>query len=397
MTHGKQPYECPRCASRFSSITNRNVHLENHILRCELCKIPMKNREVLSYHVNDVHRINKEEYASMPGDPCFKYPDVVISGECDSSDSMAESSSSDDESDSSSIREVNADIDSVYNAKHENKFICFICLQLCPSRELLEYHMNAHDWYPCLYCPKFFICIRDLEMHKVENHYLQCTLCEAAFELESDLNLHMPKCRLYSNIKSKLNEVVQAVLENKESDIQEELCRKLKKVEKDLGGDFKICFAFQKSSNCVENVCEDTVTESYIHYHFPHDLVFDVNLSNSGRNHDEDLFNLSDALLQSREDILENLRSYEGMCIRFSSEISIIKIINFVETSKYLKFPLEPHLLEQLIFFKGIIEDASKLPVNKEMPEELKNYLQHVHCYLSRISRAHMTDAYDEL
>ncbi|GFY58001.1 zinc finger protein 569 [Trichonephila inaurata madagascariensis] len=386
MTHGQPPYECPRCVSKFSRLADRSTHLENHVLRCEFCKIPMKSKEVLLYHINEEHRIKKLEYAPVPGDPRLEYPDTVISGKCDSSDSMAESSSSDDESDSSSIGEANANIDSVYDAKHENQFICFICLQLCPTSKLLKYHMKAHDWCPCPYCPKFFICLQDLAMHKRENHYLQCTLSE----VKSDLNLHLPKCMLYSNIKSKLNEIVQAVLENKESDFQEELCRKLKEVEKDLGGDCKICFAIKKSLNCVENVCKDTITESCIHYHFPHDLVFDVNLSNSGRSHDTDLFNLSDTLLQSREKIIENWRSYKDICVRFSSDISILKIINFVEALKHLKYPLEPHLLQQLIFFKGIIEDACKLPVNAEMPEVVKDYLQHVHNYLTRISRRHL-------
>ncbi|GFU30222.1 hypothetical protein TNCV_4447161 [Trichonephila clavipes] len=355
MTHGQQPHECSRCVSKFSRLADLSTHLKNHILRCVFCKIPMKSNEILLYHINEEHRINKLECAPVPGDPHLEYPDIVISGKCDSSDSMAESSS-DDESDSSSIGEANANIDSVYNAKHENKFICFICLQLCPTSKLLKYHMKAHNFSPCPYCPKFFICVRDLEMHKRENHYLQCTLCEAAFEFKSDLNLHMQKCMLYSNIKSKLNEIVQAVLENKESDFQEEVCMKLKEVETDLGGDCKIYFAFKKSSNCVENVCKDTIAESYIHYHFPHDLVFDVNLSNSGSSHDKDLFKLSDTLLQSREKLIKNWRSYKRTCIKFSSYIPILKIITFVEESKHLKYPLEPHLLEKLISFKEIIE-----------------------------------------
>ncbi|GFY73503.1 hypothetical protein TNIN_95111 [Trichonephila inaurata madagascariensis] len=249
--------------------------------------------------------------------------------------------------------------------------------------------MKAHNWCPCPYCPKFFVNLQDLEMHKQETHYDQCTLYEATFQPESDLNLHLPKCRLYSNIKSKLSKVVEAFLENKKFERHEELCRKLKEVKKDLGGNCKINFAFKKSTHCLENFCEDRVEESFIHYHFPHDLVFDVNLSNSITDHEEDLFNLSDMLLQSKNNVMKNLPSYSGFCVRFLTEITILKIVTFVEEAKKLKFPLELHVLEQLMLFKGIIEDACKLPISEEMPEDIKDYLTHVNCYLSHISRKH--------
>ncbi|GFY37046.1 zinc finger protein 569 [Trichonephila inaurata madagascariensis] len=413
-THGEPPYKCFDCVSRFSRLVDRNTHVQNHILRCELCRIPMKFRDDLLYHINEEHLTNKRDPAPVLVGPLFEYPDMVSIGECRSNDSMAETSSSDDESDtaesssldeksdiaessssvdksdSSLIREASADIDYIYKTKHDDKFICFICLQLCPSSKLLKYHMKAHNWCPCPYCPKFFVYLQDLEMHKKENHYDQCTLCEATFQPESDLNLLMPKCRLYSDIKLKLNKVVQAFLGNKKSDRHEELCRKLKKVEKDLGGDCKINFAFKMSTNCLENFCEDRDGESFIHYHFPHDLVLDVNLSNSVRDHEEDLFNLSDALLQSKNNVMKNLPSYSGFCVRFLTEIPIFKIITFVEEAKKLKFPLELHVVEQLMFFKEIIEDACKLPISEEMPEDIKDYLTHVNCYLSRISRKHL-------
>ncbi|GFQ66188.1 hypothetical protein TNCT_202101 [Trichonephila clavata] len=257
-THGEPPYECPNCSSRFSNLVDRTVHLKNHVLRCQLCKIPMKDKKILLYHINEVHRINKEECAPVIGDPHLKYPDVVIRGECDPNDSMAESSSSecslsDDESDSSSIGEPDTHVDSVYEAKHEDKFICFICLQLCPTSELLKHHMKAHNWCPCPHCHEFFTCYQDLEMHKRENHS-QCFICEAVLERETDLNLDMARCRSCSIITSKLKEVVEAVLEkdkDEEADIEQELCRKLSNVKDDFG---KIRFTIEKSSNCGENV-----------------------------------------------------------------------------------------------------------------------------------------------
>ncbi|GFX67734.1 hypothetical protein TNCV_4733262 [Trichonephila clavipes] len=382
-THGKPPYKCSKCACIFSRPIDRQTHMQNHILRCELCKIPMKSRDDLFYHINEKHRTNKMDHVPVLT-PLLEYPDNVYIGKCDSSDSMAESSSSDGESDISSNREANADINSVYNAKHRGRFICFICLQLCPNSELLKYHMKAHNWFPCPSCAQFFDCLHDLEMHKKENHYQQCTLCKATYQSERDL--HMPECRVYCNIKLKLTQVFQSVLESKSSD-RYEMWRKLKVVEKDLEGDCEINFVFIKSTNCLENVCKDRIAESFIHYHFPHDLVFDVNFSNSVRNPVKDLFNLSDTLLQAKD--MENFQSYESL-LRFSTEISVSEIMTFLEEAKNLQFPLEPHVVEQIICFNGIIEDAFKSPVSEEMPEDLKDYLTHVNYYLSHISRKHI-------
>ncbi|GFT53923.1 hypothetical protein TNCV_3368451 [Trichonephila clavipes] len=360
----------------------------------------MKSQDDLRYHFEKVHQTNNMDRVPVLT-PLLEYPDNAYIGKCDSSDSMAESSSSDDESDIEELaspgdesdislnQEANADINSVYNAKHGGKFICFICLQLCASSELLKYHMNAHNWCPCPYCPKFFDCLKDLEMHKKENHYQQCTLCKATYQSEKDL--HMPKCRLYCSIKLKLSQVFQAVLKSKKSDLHEELCRKLKEVEKDLEGDYKINFAFIKSTHCLENVCKDRIAESFIHYHFSYDLVFDVNFSNSVSNPVKDLFKLSDTLMQYNNKIMKNLPSYSGICLSFSTEISVVKIATFLEKVKNLEFPFEPHVVEQLIFFKKIIEDACKSPMNEEMPEDLRDSLTHVNYYLSRISQKHIT------
>ncbi|GFY80171.1 zinc finger protein 569 [Trichonephila inaurata madagascariensis] len=254
-THGKRPYKCPRCNTAFSYAPNLVTHLKNHITRCEVCKVPMKDRWALLYHIDEVHRTKKKELCpELVPRNLLKYPDAVLRADCDSSDSMAESSSSDEDSDSSSCwEENNANIDSVYNVKHEMGFICFICLQLCPSSELLKYHMKAHTWFPCPHCPKFFVHNQDLNIHKMESHSHPCTQCNTVFECENDLNLHKQKCSLNFNLTSVIKDVVQVALENKKCNIEEELDRKLKEMEKDMGGSYKISIVFEKSSNNEED------------------------------------------------------------------------------------------------------------------------------------------------
>ncbi|GFT23865.1 hypothetical protein TNCV_3207291 [Trichonephila clavipes] len=93
--HGEPPYRCSECPSIFSRLYDRNTHIQKHILRCELCKIPMKSQDELFYHNEKVHQTNNMDHVPVLT-PLLEYPDNAYIGKCDSSDSMAESSSSDD-------------------------------------------------------------------------------------------------------------------------------------------------------------------------------------------------------------------------------------------------------------------------------------------------------------
>ncbi|GFU10460.1 hypothetical protein TNCV_2614211, partial [Trichonephila clavipes] len=482
------PYECSRCGARFSRLIDRNTHTQNHNLRCELCKIQMKSRDDLLYHVNEKHQTNEMDHVPVVMDPLLEYPNIAITGVYDNSDSMEvleypniaitgvydnsdsmevleypniaitgvydnsdsmevleypniaitgvydnsdsmaesssvdsksdgmlkssslsnesdsmlesssgdnesddmlESSSSDEKSytikessssdvksdtikksssliansDSSSIQEAIADINSVYNVKNEDKFICFICFKSCPTSQFLKCHMKAHKWFPCPYCPKFFICLHGLEKHKNENHYNQGDQGKLD-QSEKNLSLHVRT--LYSIIRSKLIDLFQPLLGNQEPYIYEKLCRKLKEVEKYLGGDSKINFSILKSPHCMREFCSDMVGEKFIHYHFihyefPHELVFDVHLSNSGSNPDQDLFELSDTIWQLKNK-MEKLPSYSDMGIGFLGNIPMF--ITFVEKLKNLEPPFEFLVRETLKCFKVMIENACELPAD---------------------------------
>ncbi|GFY73501.1 hypothetical protein TNIN_95091 [Trichonephila inaurata madagascariensis] len=120
-TH-RPPYKCSKCNSRFSRAVDRNIHTENHILRCGFCNIPMKFPHDLFYHINEDHRTNKKGGpAPVLVGPRFEYPDIATIGDCDSSDSMAETSSSDDESDTAESSSLDEKSDIAESSSSDEK------------------------------------------------------------------------------------------------------------------------------------------------------------------------------------------------------------------------------------------------------------------------------------
>ncbi|GFS65589.1 hypothetical protein TNCV_2030821 [Trichonephila clavipes] len=77
--HGEPPYRCSECPSIFSRLYDRNTHMQKHILRCELCKIPMKSQDDLRYHFEKVHRTNNMDHVPVLT-PLLEYPDNAYIG-----------------------------------------------------------------------------------------------------------------------------------------------------------------------------------------------------------------------------------------------------------------------------------------------------------------------------
>ncbi|GFU27241.1 hypothetical protein NPIL_513841, partial [Nephila pilipes] len=340
-THKGKPYKCTMCDSTFSSVGDRVRHINNHVIRCGLCYIPLKNEGALCEHIKAVHQTEKGE-TSVEEQP-LKDLDVVVNAECDSSDSMAESSSSEGESYCPS----NDDIVPVYNARHKDKFICFICLQLCSSPETLKYHMEAHMWFPCRYCTKFFSSKRDLDEH-MEDHPYGCTRCNVAFKYVDDLNLHLKKCSEKSKRKEERNETVSNAI-NKNSDVGIESKKDLK----ELGRNLKM-----SCNTMLSSIKESGEVSS---------------------------FHPNDALSESVKRLLEELND-EVLCINNSDSISIKYITHLIQYTSVLKFPVDHQVLRQLIYIEQFIGSVLQRSLLKNAPmwtETCRNYLQDVYSHLS--------------
>ncbi|GFW92996.1 hypothetical protein TNCV_4209321 [Trichonephila clavipes] len=316
-THAEPTYECSRCGARFSRPIDRNTHTQNHNLRCELCKIQMKSRDDLLYHVNEEHQTNKMDHVPVLMDPLLEYPNIAITGVYDNSDSMAESSSLNYESDESSSADnksngmlesssLNNESDGMLESSALNN----------ESDDMLESSSLNNESDGMLESSS-----SDDKSDIAESSSLDeksDTIKKSSSSDEKSDTIKESSSLIDDSDSSSIQEAnadINSVYnvkheDNKEPDLHEKLCRELKKVEKYLGGDCKINFSILKSPHCTGKVCSDMVGEKFIHYHFihyefPHELVFDVNLS-TGRNPDPDLGKLSDTILPFKNKMEKN-------------------------------------------------------------------------------------------
>ncbi|GFQ65454.1 hypothetical protein TNCT_173321 [Trichonephila clavata] len=111
----------------------------------------------------------------------------------------------------------------------------------------------------------------------------------------------------------------------------------------------------------------------------------------------EDLFKPSNALLLSEELLIQKLKVDKVALLRPNTALPIKEVDDFINVIKSLIFPLERCLLERAIRLEKYVEDALRLESSAEFTEDLKNYLQNAHCYLSHISDKHLNCLYGTL
>ncbi|XP_047523096.1 zinc finger protein 91-like [Pieris napi] len=202
-------HKCPKCEKKFSDSSGLNRHLELHVEDrlhgCTVCKATFKTKRYLSRHRKRVHS-EPEEHECKDCGKKFHFKSSLNQHRLVHTDERPHK-----------CKWCNKGFNSTYSLSshiliHENSkpFKCTFCDYACRDSSTLRKHKKRHigqvPTYNCKICEKKFSQKRLLEFHVAKEHLnidvnvLPCDKCGKMFRDKASLKLHIQKIhkRLYA-------------------------------------------------------------------------------------------------------------------------------------------------------------------------------------------------------